>query len=127
MKLFIEKESMVDDIKKLFCARYPYLKIEFYKKPFCNVSVKKEIIPVNIPLIQHAHQSSKAVINIGRNITVADLENYFSLLGLKAEIFRKSGNVWVETSLTNNWTLDQQNKEGEEISRHFSSLKIKII
>jgi len=44
------------------------------------------------------------------------VEKDFESLGLFAEVFRKSGNVWIETSLTNDWTLQQQNLEGEEIS-----------
>ena len=33
MKLYIEKESQIEGIKKVFSAFYPFLKIEFYKKP----------------------------------------------------------------------------------------------
>lgn len=117
MKLFIEKDSPAEDVKKLFTACYPFLKIEFYKKPLTNAQYKKETIPVNLPLEQQVKKQSKAVINIEKNKTVAELENDFSMLGLKAEILRKSGNVWVETFLTNNWTLQQQNAEAEELSK----------
>ncbi|HVX27352.1 MAG TPA: hypothetical protein VHB70_13470, partial [Parafilimonas sp.] len=60
-----------------------------------------------------------AVIDISNEVTVAELENQFGDIGLIAEVFRKSGNVWIESSLTDNWTLQQQNNEAEEISRHF--------
>jgi hypothetical protein len=119
MKLFIEKGSLAEDVKKIFTSCYPFLKIEFYKKPLTNSLYKKEVIPLHLPLIQQINKQSETVINIEKSKTVAELENDFSLIGLKAEIFRKSGNVWVETFLTNNWTLQQQNMEGEEISRHF--------
>jgi hypothetical protein len=36
--------------------------------------------------------------------------------GLSVQVFRKSGNVWLETSATDNWTLRQQNNEGAELS-----------
>jgi hypothetical protein len=36
--------------------------------------------------------------------------------GLCVQVFRKSGNHWIETSLTNSWTLEQQNREGFELS-----------
>jgi hypothetical protein len=124
MKLFIEKHSLAEDVKKIFTAYYPFLKIEFYKKPLTNSLYKKEAIPLHLPLIQQIQKQSETVINIERNKTVAEVENDFSLIGLKAEIFRKSGNVWVETSLTNNWTLQQQNAEAEELSRHFINSKI---
>jgi hypothetical protein len=122
MKLFIEKESLAGDVKKIFTTCYPFLKIEFYKKPPSHAAViqKKEIMPFNLPLIQFTNGNGKTVIDIGRSITVEQLEDQFASLGLLSEVFRKSGNVWIETSLTNNWTLQQQNMEGEEISRHFS-------
>ncbi|HEX5152197.1 MAG TPA: hypothetical protein VFW07_12170 [Parafilimonas sp.] len=121
MKLFIEKESLAEDVKKIFTTCYPFLKIEFYKKQPAHTEViqKKEIMPFNLPLIQFINGSNRTVIDIGRHITVEQLEDQFASLGLLSEVFRKSGNVWIETSLTSGWTLQQQNTEGEEISRHF--------
>ena len=118
MKLFIGKESKAEDLKNLFTLCYPYLKIEFFRKPsVINVLDKKGAAAVN----RFESISGSALIDIDKNITVAHLENDFALLGLKAEIFRRCGNVWVETSLTDSWTLHQQNLEGEEISREIFS------
>ena len=122
MKLFIEKDSLAEDVKNIFTAYYPFLKIEFYKNPLIKSLYKKETIPVHLPLIQQIKKQSEAVINIERNKTVAELENDFLSIGLKAEVFRKSGNVWVETSLTNNWTLQQQNAAAEELSKHLAHI-----
>ncbi|GAB3426381.1 hypothetical protein GCM10027516_30200 [Niabella aquatica] len=58
----------------------------------------------------------EGIVDINGDITVAELGNSFAALGLRTEVFRKSGNVWVETFLTDSWTLQQQNKAGEEIS-----------
>ena len=118
MKLFIEEGSSLADITKVFSACYPFLKIEFYKKPSVVDATKKEVLPVTRPLIQ-PNNSKKTTLNIENNTTVAELENNFARLGLKAEVLRKCGNVWVETILTHNWTLQQQNHEGEEISKHY--------
>ena len=50
-------------------------------------------------------------------MTVTELENKIhEVFGLNAEVLRKSGNVWLETKLTSNWTLLQQNKMGIAIS-----------
>lgn len=121
MKLFIEAGSKVDDVKKIFSNSYPFLKIELYKKPFNNgrFGIKKQQLAPTESLFKFVHALEKAAIDIGNNITVAELENQFADIGLIAEVFRKSGNVWIESSLTDNWTLLQQNSEAEEISRHF--------
>lgn len=121
MKLFIDKESRAEDLKKIFTTYYPFLKIELYKKPFANNSIiaKKEPLPPMVRLNEFIHPSNEVVIDMSRNITVAELESQFNNIGLVAEVFRKSGNVWIASSLTDNWTLQQQNAEGEEISSHF--------
>ena len=52
-------------------------------------------------------------INIDSYQTVDDVENAFNdCFGITVEIFRRSGNLWIETSLTDNWSLDQQNELG---------------
>jgi hypothetical protein len=121
MKLFLEKESIAEEVKKVFTTYYPYLRLELYKKPANKnyASTKKELLPLN----KFTHLSDRIVIDISNDVTVAGLENQFENINLIAEVFRKSGNVSVETSLTSNWTLQQQNAEGEEISRHFSIKK----
>ena len=119
MKLYLEKESQIEGIKKVFSAFYPFLKIEFYRKPLRtnNHSFKKEAISSHTALLHLPKLNSRKGIDISQNRTVKDVEKDFESLGLFAEVFRKSGNVWIETSLTNDWTLQQQNLEGEEITR----------
>jgi hypothetical protein len=122
MKLFLENESTVEELKKMFTNYYPYLRLDLYKKPANkkDISTHKEGWRLN----KFTNLSGKTVIDINSDVTVAELENQFAAVGLLSEIFRKSGNVWVETSLTNNWSLQQQNAEGEEISRHFNIKKV---
>jgi hypothetical protein len=32
--------------------------------------------------------------------------------GISVQVFRKSGKVWLETSATDCWTLEEQNEQG---------------
>ena len=123
MKLFIEKGTLVENIKKIFANCYPFLKIELYKKQFTNgfSVVKKAPLASALNLAKFINAAKKITIDINNNITVAELENQFEDIGLMAEVFRKSGNIWIETTLTNNWTLQQQNAEAEELSRHLTT------
>jgi hypothetical protein len=119
MELTIQKNILVEDVNKIFTKHYPFLKIELYKIPAPGKHVtKKEMLPSNLPLVLFTNTTHKK-IDINSNVTVAELESQFASIGLIAEVFRKSGNVWIETILTNKWSLHQQNTEGEEISRHF--------
>jgi len=50
-------------------------------------------------------------------MTVTDLENTLKdQFGLTAQAFRRSCNIWLETSITNGWTLKRQNDNGREIT-----------
>ena len=126
MKLFIENGTLTEDLRKIFTNCYPFLKIELYKKQFANglSTIKKAPLAPALNLAKFINAAKKITIDINKNVTVAELENQFEDIGLMAEVFRKSGNMWIETTLTNNWTLQQQNTEGEEISRHFNSKEI---
>ena len=55
-------------------------------------------------------------------MTVANLENDFdAIYGLAVHVFRKSGKVWLETTVTDNWTLEEQNRQGELLSSRISN------
>lgn len=59
----------------------------------------------------------KGQITITPNMTVNDLEQCFSdIFGLGVQVFRKSGKVWLETTVTDGWTLEEQNNQGKELS-----------
>jgi hypothetical protein len=125
MKLPIERGTSVKDVKHVFTNYYPYLKIEFYKMLADGEQnkTKREALPLNFILGNLLKNADKILLDLDKDISVSALETQFSNIRLDAEVFRRSGNVWVETSLTDNWTLQQQNEEAEEISKHFNEKK----
>jgi hypothetical protein len=86
-----------------FNALYPFLKIVF-STPF-----DERWKPSPGPF---------ATVNMAGTRTVAQLvKDIRDILGLSVIIQRKFGELWIGTFLTADWTLDQQNREGENISR----------
>lgn len=119
LNLYIEKGSPTEEVKRQFNYYYPYLKIEFYSKPFVKQAhaTKKESIEfLNGKSIQLNQFNCTGRLNISGNRTVRDLETDIASLGLYGQVLRKSGHMWIETVLTNDWTLQHQNYEGEQIS-----------
>ena len=122
MKLYLDKAVLVEEVKKMFTGFYPFLKIELYKKPVtANAVIKKEFLSPALTFDALVKRAATKTIDINNNITVAELEEQFAEIGILIEVLRRSGNVWVGTSLTRNWTLQQQNEAGEEISKHFGN------
>jgi hypothetical protein len=47
---------------------------------------------------------------------VSELEELFQeVFGLSVQIFRKSGENWLQTTTTDFWTLNQQNNKGKDM------------
>lgn len=123
MILQIVKGSSLKSVQKQFNACYPFLKVEFFKKIPVNQPIYKAEVIVGIESAKLLDSSCEGKqVDISGTRTVLEVENDFEkLFGYPAHVFRKSGNVWVETSLTSDWPLDEQNEEGEEISSHFTN------
>ena len=118
MKLHIDKESPIKSIQNQFSEVYPFLKIEFFRNLSLNNKPAQKAEKIDpskkIKLVGKINEHDS--IDISKQRTVAQLEKDFKeLFGLNAQVYRKSGNLWIETSLTEDWALEQQNSEGEFI------------
>ncbi len=120
MIIKIDNESQVSDIQRQFTARYPFLKIQFHKKHNGYKHTGREESASPGELFRNLCSSSKTgCVDINNKRSIADVENDFKReYGVDAEILRQSGTLWIETSLTDDWSLEKQNKEGEQISSH---------
>ena len=115
--LIINEQLTIEVVQKQFNKVFPFLKIEFFKeKHQKGIGTEKKNMYVNRNeyLFVIAHQDKCGQIQLEGNQTVEQLEEIFETnFGLHVQIFRKSGKIWLETSTTDGWTLNQQNEEGK--------------
>lgn len=120
MKVTINDHRKIFAIQEDFNQLFPYLKLEFFSKPHTNGGA------TSIKFIKHNSKTlgecrtlhNSGEITIVPDMTVAELEqNFGSVYGLGVQVFRKSGKTWLETTVTDKWTLEEQNKQGEELSK----------
>ena len=120
MKIIINDHRKISAIQEEFNKMFPYLKIEFFAKPH-NIGLpsSKKIMKYQGKTLGECRLiHNKGIITITPQVTVAALEqNFGNVYGLSVQVFRKSGKAWLETTVTDNWTLEQQNKQGEELSQ----------
>lgn len=119
MELNIKNKMTISELQKQFSEGFPYLKIEFFDIPHSSVNKlsKAHQFPANRLLGVCRKLRNEGTISINQDDTVEKLEQIFwNEYGLTAEVFRKSGNLWIETSLSNSWTLKLQNEEGKALS-----------
>jgi hypothetical protein len=119
MVLSIEQYRTLEELQRKFSAAYPFLKIEFFRngQGLQRAYPSQFLLDKRLP-VKDARKSKQAGnISIEDGLTVGQLEQIFlDKFGLTVQVFRKSGKVWLETTMTDKWTLKQQNEHGREIS-----------
>jgi hypothetical protein len=119
MYLHIGPDRLVNEVQKEFNNMFPFLKIEFFQSRAAKPAnlLQKNLISHNRKISEMHSVIADGAVEIMAEMKVRDLENIFKdRFGLSVQVFRHSGNLWLETTMTDNWTLRQQNEHGAEIS-----------
>lgn len=120
MKITINDNRKIADIQDEFNKNFPYLKLAFFSQthePKAGTS-KALMQHVNKTLGECRTKHNNGTIEIVPGMSVTQLEQHFSnIFGLGVQVFRQSGRVWLETTITDSWTLEEQNKQGEALSK----------
>lgn len=112
MHLNISPKRPISDIQKAFSNTFPFLKIEFFKGQGAGY-----LLPGDHSIAEAQQQTREGSIVITGDMKVRELEQALGkLFPLHAQVFRRSGNIWLETTMTDDWTLARQNEHGREIS-----------
>ncbi|MBG9378128.1 hypothetical protein I5907_17960 [Panacibacter sp. DH6] len=122
-EILITENTLLSDIQSAFNDHYPFLKIEFWQlhNGTVNGQQKPKKIIAEISVKEVAKSQMPAILNIGHKKTIAQIEQEVkSILGLTVQFSRKSGNVWNAITLTDSWTLEDQNDAGKFISSEMS-------
>lgn len=114
--MIITDAKKIKDIQEEFSNKFENLKLEFYTKSHDTESgspADQMIDPEQlIGDIRTVHKSGDLSIN--GHLKVSTLEQHFrDDYGLNVQVFRKSGDVWLQTTSTDEWTLAEQDKRGK--------------
>ena len=117
MFLYISKDKTIQEVQQSFSSKYPFLKLEFYKLMTTDPALPvKKHLPHSITLMA-AGLKENGVVDINNDTTVGNLEEiFFAKFGLNMQVSRKSGISWLETTMTDSWSLQKQNEHGREIT-----------
>ena len=122
MNILIEKSRYLKTIQQEFQLMFPQLKIEFYKNKNTELNGHWDILDCHLTISELLPQAIEGTLEIVPVMTVSELEQQFEMqFGLHVQVFRKSGNVWLQTGRTDSWTLGQQNQEAIDMNKPLSS------
>lgn len=116
MELKLTKTTKIKEIKKQFVASFPFLKLEFFKhrhgqhegSTLCQKIDEALFLPAVSALFR------EGVFVFDASMPVAAFEQRLQEeYGLSVQVFRKSGELWLETIQTDNLSLERQNEMGK--------------
>ena len=115
--MYIDDKKTISEIQSEFTALYSGLKIEFYKQKHQAHEGSRKVDQYHadtvLSNIRDQHKSGE--LTISNLITAADLESAFeSKFGLYVQVFRRSGNIWLQTSATDDWSLQKQHEKARK-------------
>lgn len=120
MKLLISGETRIRDLNMEIAKTFPFLKLEFYRHRHKTgeSSRLEQKMPDHTKLEEIIGIIKATLFEIQPSDTVANVEQRFQEeFGLPVQVCRKSGGLWVETTQTDNLTMERQNIIGSESSR----------
>lgn len=111
----ITKDKTIREVKDLFSFKFPGLKMEFYEKK--NEAYKGSEVAnqfdENLKIAEINPNITSGEIVFRNENTTRDIEQSFEdLFGLHVQVFRRSNELWLQTSATDDWTLEVQNRKG---------------
>lgn len=121
--MLIDNNMKIKDLQADFQKKFPFLKLEFYagSHRVGESSPARERLDGELLVDEVRSVHEVGHLTIHEAMSVATLEQQFlEKYGLNAQVFRRSGNLWLQTSATDYWTLAEQNRKGghsEELFR----------
>ena len=111
----INDQMSIAQLKEKFNEMFKGLKMEFYKVKHSEnkASSLEDQYDENTLLKSVSEKDINGHILIDLKMTVADLEKSFEeQFGFHVQVFRRSNDIWLQTSSTDYWTLEDQNTKG---------------
>lgn len=109
-QIHITDDRKIADIQAEFNGHFPNLKIEFYSKEHHEGEGSAgKMIDASKTIGEVRTKHNEGDISINGHAKVSTLEEKFhDVFGLNVQVFRKSGDVWLQTTVTDEWTLSEQ-------------------
>jgi hypothetical protein len=115
--MFISDKIKLQTIQEEFSKQFPFLKLEFYSGSHDanEGSMEADHLDAEKTIGEVRTIHNKGEIELNEEMAVADLEkDFFEKYGLNVQVFRKSKDLWLQTTKTDRWTLAEQNQRGAE-------------
>lgn len=122
MEIQITADRTMGAVQDDFHAEFPFLKLMFFNKAhkaYAGSKAKFMLTDRDAVMRDICEKHCEGLLFIDEEMPTWQVERLFEEeFGLHVQVFRKSGNVWLETSVTDDLTLEQQNAKGRAPELH---------
>jgi len=111
----INNNKSTSQIKEEFNILFENLKIEFFSSSHQakEGSHESQKIKENLHLSSIRNNSNEGEFLISPEMSITELEQAFEQnFGIYIQVYRKSGDIWLQTTSTDDWSLSKQNTIG---------------
>ena len=115
--IHISDDVKLKDIKETFNNKFPHLKIEFFAEEHeeGEASSYSSMYDDELYLKHIRKNHTQGNLSIDGHVKTSTFENGFKEhFGVNIQVWRRSGNMWLQTTSTDEWTLSRQEKKGIE-------------
>ncbi|RYG40705.1 MAG: hypothetical protein EOO01_26760 [Chitinophagaceae bacterium] len=117
MILHLTPFKLIHEVQEEFNTIFPFLRLDFYRMQENEARVPVKKLLGKTVSLRTAGLEKEGILHVHEGMTVAELETAFrKKFQLLLQVSRQSGNVWLETTMTDDWSLQQQNEHGAEIT-----------
>ncbi len=113
--MIISDHKTLKAVQAEFSEKFPFLKIEFYKDAHAEGmgSPDRALLDTDKTIAEVRSVHAEGELSIDGHKLVKNLEKEFlEKYGLNVQVFRKSGDLWLQTTSTDDWSLADQNRRG---------------
>jgi hypothetical protein len=117
MKIQVLAEKRIGALQQEFNGMFPFLKLVFFTRPhdaYEGSPAKYIMDEPDRTLGTITKKMREGALYLEAEMPTWQVERLFrEEFGLYVQVFRKSGDLWLETSVTDDLTLEQQNAKGK--------------
>lgn len=116
-QLQIKGNRSIKDIQEEFQTVFPDLRINFFHHSHAagSPSEKADVIGGDELVSAIQSQLAEGTVELDPGMKVAEFEATMQeKYGMGVQVFRRSGKQWIQTTITDHWTLGHQEEEGKE-------------
>ncbi|MDQ3110607.1 MAG: hypothetical protein M3R17_12000 [Bacteroidota bacterium] len=117
MEIHVNHQLTIGEFKNRFAAEFPLLRLSICKLPWQTLLLSLVLeIAEREWLCDYQKERNPFTFNIRATDKVADFEQAFrGRFALELHVTRQSGNNWITTTSTDNYTIEQQNALGVKV------------